>query len=537
MDSFVAKYFGGKKPEVVTTEKAPAGQVGFQGTNAELVSCACKAKNGLKFDALYNRGAWEELYQSKSEARAALYEFLVFYCGPNRERVEALYIDSALFDEKWRDRPDEQERLFTKAVAYCNGKYYVGATADTEADQDPVATFLHGLTFSDLTAGAYLQEPDAPLQWITKDSLLTESVGLIVGPPGVGKSTLTLQLAGAITTGASAFLGGLYEIETPGRVVILGAEDDRRILQRRLRAIRRAFVSDPLEMATDAAAREALEEIGRRFDQNMIVIPFVGQDVRFVANDQRGNLSATPFFKTALRALETLDDTRLVIVDPCSRFNGGDENSNRDAAFFVSLLESLKEKTGATVLAIHHTSKNAGGRGKAFDLEAWLAQDAIRGASGLTGAARWQMNATALPESETKKHFPGDDGHFLAGRVSKKNYGPPEDPFFFRRGPHGVLYFAKSQAKAPRTENIDHLTTRAIETIRELNAAGRSVTQREFSRDYSRLWKTEGVKPCSESLVKLAIEKAIMAGALEELPVKNQKNVPAIYLRAKEVAA
>lgn len=56
----------------------------------------------------------------------------------------------------------------------------------------------------------------------------------------------------------------------------------------------------------------------------------------------------------------------LVVIDTMARCMGsGDENSARDVAQFVTNLDALRERTGAHVLVVHHSGKNAeaGARG------------------------------------------------------------------------------------------------------------------------------------------------------------------------------
>ena len=52
---------------------------------------------------------------------------------------------------------------------------------------------------------------------------------------------------------------------------------------------------------------------------------------------------------------------RLIVVDTVARcFGAGDENQTRDMNAFVKGCDDLREYLGASVLAVHHTGKNAG---------------------------------------------------------------------------------------------------------------------------------------------------------------------------------
>jgi hypothetical protein len=68
----------------------------------ELIDLAHRARNGAKFERLWRGDA--RGYGSPSEVTAALLNALVFYCGPDPERVDRLFRQSGLMRKKW-DRP------------------------------------------------------------------------------------------------------------------------------------------------------------------------------------------------------------------------------------------------------------------------------------------------------------------------------------------------------------------------------------------------------------------------------------------------
>jgi len=83
--------------------------------NEELIekACAMKGRAGTKFRALWS-GDWSG-YASQSEADQALCNYLAFWAGPDRERIDELFCMSGLFREKWK-RLDYKARTINRAL-------------------------------------------------------------------------------------------------------------------------------------------------------------------------------------------------------------------------------------------------------------------------------------------------------------------------------------------------------------------------------------------------------------------------------------
>jgi putative DNA primase/helicase len=82
-----------------------------------LLDKARSAKNGDKFTALYDVGAWQaQRYLSQSEADAALVTLLMWWTGNDRERADRLFRLSALMRPEWAERPDLRERTLDLAT-------------------------------------------------------------------------------------------------------------------------------------------------------------------------------------------------------------------------------------------------------------------------------------------------------------------------------------------------------------------------------------------------------------------------------------
>jgi hypothetical protein len=81
--------------------------------DAEILRKACEAKNGSKFERLWNGDITN--YKSRSEADLALCSYLRFWCGQDPGRIDELFRQSGLFRSKW-NRDDYRERTIARAL-------------------------------------------------------------------------------------------------------------------------------------------------------------------------------------------------------------------------------------------------------------------------------------------------------------------------------------------------------------------------------------------------------------------------------------
>ncbi len=88
----------------------------------DLICLARRAKNAEKFIALYDKGD-VSIYGSHSEADLALCNMLAFYSQGDKDTIDRLYRDSALYRDKW-ERDDYREMTIGKAVEMCKGNFY-----------------------------------------------------------------------------------------------------------------------------------------------------------------------------------------------------------------------------------------------------------------------------------------------------------------------------------------------------------------------------------------------------------------------------
>jgi AAA domain-containing protein len=242
------------------------------------------------------------------------------------------------------------------------------AAADQYTDLGPlptvteeVVTDANGNTverFLVRTADEFSSGP--PVDWIVRGVLPRAELAVVYGESGSGKSFLALDLCGAITRG----IEWRDKRVTRGRVVYVCAEGAGGF-KARLRAYARGHEVELHELpAVIADAPNMLEP----------------KDAALIT-----------------RSIENWGKVDVVIIDTLSATTpGGNENSGEDMGRVLSHCKLLHRKTGALVVLIHHSGK-----------------DATKGARGWSG-----LRAAADAEIEVTRN-----GDFRAATVTKMKDG------------------------------------------------------------------------------------------------------------------
>lgn len=159
-------------------------------------------------------------------------------------------------------------------------------------------------------------------------------LNVFAGDPCCGKSTITMDFAGRVTTGRPWPDGSPCP---KGDVIILSAEDD---------------LADTIRPRLDAAGADCSRVIAL-------------EAVRRV--DEDGKVSVRSFTMADLdpleEALRFTPDCKLVIIDPFSAYLGAtDSHVNAEVRGLLAPLSALASKYGVAVVMVTHLSKAAGSR-------------------------------------------------------------------------------------------------------------------------------------------------------------------------------
>lgn len=183
---------------------------------------------------------------------------------------------------------------------------------------------------------------------------------LLVGPTGVGKSSLTMQLAMSWALGRECF--GVEPVGPLKTLLIQAENDDGDLAEQRDGVLSGLALTD--------AEREAV------YDQIMVVSENTKCGDNFI-----------------VRLHELLEETKpdMVIVDPALAYIGGDVSAQKDVSPFLrTKLNPLLTRYRVGMVIVHHTNKPLRGKDKK---DGWKAGEfAYLGA----GSAEWANWARAI---------------------------------------------------------------------------------------------------------------------------------------------
>ena len=201
------------------------------------------------------------------------------------------------------------------------------------------------------------------VQWLWHNRIAAGRLSLIIGAPGAGKSFFSCDLASRISTGTPLPDGSSCE---RGSVVLITQEDDPH---------------DVIRPRLDA----------HHADTSRIHLL---KGTRYVS--EAGKPTERMFTLADIEVLErtigSIDDCKLVIIDPIGDYLGGRTDAHRDNEVRSVLvpITRIAEKHGVAVLAIVHTRKGIASH----------ADDLALGSRAFTGLARsvWHLRPDADDE-------------------------------------------------------------------------------------------------------------------------------------------
>lgn len=352
---------------------------------------------------------------------------------------------------------------------------------------------------NDARVAEYLKSPPPPRRYLLDKCLPIGKVGLVVGMGGVRKSMLMMQLQIAIATNMA--LCGYWGIGEAGASLGLYAEEDEEELHRRL------------YFATEDFAPNSRKLI----NENVYIKSMTGICTQ-LTEKQHSDAEMTEIVDRLILTAKQTPNLKLIILDPASRFRGGDENNSSDATRFVEACELIAKETGATLLIVHHVNKVSISSSD-------TTQAAARGSSALTDGVRWQMNLSVMSEKEARSYeVPMDRRkHFVKCTVTKNNYAPPQESevWLEMQGSHGNLQhrqiFSASQHK------IEDIYNKVLKKIKENFNIGIQHSSTGFCKEYG---GKDGIFKIGEKGLRSIINEAIDSGNLVlKPPIKPQKNV------------
>jgi len=257
-------------------------------------------------------------------------------------------------------------------------------------------------------------EPEA-VEWLWPGRVPLGKLSILEGDPGLGKSTVALDITARVSRGEPLPGGGIFG---PANVVLLSAEDG---------------LADTIRPRLDAAAAD----VERIFALRAVL----GADGSESLPTIDGNLVE---IERAVRQT----GARLVVLDPLMAYLGGDVNSYRDQDVRRALapLSKMADDTGAAVLVVRHLTKGGG------------ASSIYRGGGsiGIVGAARSALLVAKDPENEERRIVASVKSNLskppgsLAYRIEEAPNGSPR--IAWEEGEVGITADELLAAQTPQME-------------------------------------------------------------------------------------
>ena len=328
---------------------------------------------------------------------------------------------------------------------------------------------------ANFSAVRYLTKAPKPIRWLLRDSFPLRSLGVVAGPPAAGKGTLCIQMAVALA--AKEKVLNIWEPTQARQVLYVSAEDSQDVIDIRLHA-----------------ALHKLDEDDRKAAAERIHAVAVRGNVGLCDGNRFGNIKPSKNLND-LRLLVEKAKPDVVFLDTLARFVGVDENDNAAMTAACAFVEEVIGDFGCSVILIHHTSKAAGDNCTSEnEMHTAVSQGAVRGASALSGSARWVMVMAPLGRKLAQNKIGADAGDkpagsYVAVRVAKKNYGAPEGIHFLVRGEDGLLTMCEEtngdDALADAYELLELIQAEGgppLSKTRGHAQLGKEWTSRRFSR-------------------------------------------------------
>jgi len=260
----------------------------------------------------------------------------------------------------------------------------LAVTATTEADSGPRTPDGFDGKFRAYSAAEIATRP--PIDWLVKGIVPKGTDPIIVfGPSGSGKSFVATDIAASVARGADWYGRKVKQ----GRVLIVMAEGSGGAPQR-VRAYARKYDLDPAS----------------------IDIAFVTAAPNFLDKGDIGEI---------IKTIAAIGNVVLVIIDTFAQVTpGANENAGEDMGPALRNAQVVSEVTGATVVLIHHTGKDA--------------SKGSRGWSGIKGAAAAQIEIIKHDDGQREIHVEkmkdGKDGERFGFKLETISLGfdPDGDP-------------------------------------------------------------------------------------------------------------
>lgn len=284
--------------------------------------------------------------------------------------------------------------------------------------------------------------PPAPPEYAVPGLIPMRQLTQLSGQGGIGKSLLTMQLAGATVLGGRTWIDD-RKIER-GPALVFGAEDTLEIMHSRIADV----------------ARHHGTTVSDLIQQGLHVVSYAGSDMTLARVDSDGDMEATKLYVSIWYRAQEIRP-RIIVFDTRSDIFGGDENNRSQVSGFMNLMLQLALAVNCAIVINAHPS--------------------IAGSnSGTSGSTAWygKFRANLHFRHASKDEGGGFDPDLLVLEATKNQYGAlaPKVMLRFRDGVF-VPASAGSDADPETTERLAEQVF--LNLLDRFKSKGRSVCDKK----------------------------------------------------------
>lgn len=315
--------------------------------------------------------------------------------------------------------------------------------------------------------------PVPPRKWHVDGLIPGNTVTILGGDGGTGKSLLALQLAVSTVTGTRWVNRG---VDQPGKALVLSAEDDNDELHRRLSDICKSH-----DMP--------LGKLGKLLMRSM-----AGEDALLAVLDRKTNtLKPTALYAEICNMMDR-ERPKLVIFDTLADLHAGNENDRAHGRQFIGMLRHLAIEYDCAVVLLAHPSLTG-----------------INTGTGTSGSTAWSNSVRSrlyLRRVKDDGYEADPDARIL--ETMKANYGRTGEEIGLTW--MGGVFVPDAPTREERNSKAERVF---LSLLAELAKQGRKVSPKASSmyapKVFAGLPGSEGV---SKRAFQAAMEKLLSNGAI-----------------------